>query len=292
MNNRIIAVAAVLSLSVAAWADYPADREAAMELVKAGKNDEALAAFDRMAKSAADEAQKSDALEQAAMCANRLKKPGRALEFAEQIPSVPVAMSVKMQLMLENREYNEIIATFKDEDMSHWPAKAAGPAYFCRGRAYMTVRDGVAAASDLKKAFEILGEGEPRDQARLVLGETYRDILNDDAQALAIFTEGTPSEPIFGWVRLTCITSASDILAKQNKCDEALSMLGNVDSSEMTGVWKYNFMLAYANVAAAQGKKDEAIAKLTEALAANDLAEWQKAAFEKKIKELQETETK
>ena len=292
MYKRIIAVATILSLNVSVWADYPSDRKAAMELVKAGKNEEALAAFDKMAKGTAVEAQKSDALEQAALCSNRLKKYDQAIELAGQIPSVPMAKSVKIQLMLENRKYEEIIAAFKDEDMSNWPEKAAGPAYFCRGRAYITVRDGKAAETDLKKAVETLGEGELKDQARLLLGETYRDILNDDAQALAAFTEGTKAQALYGWICMTCITSAADILAKQKKCEEALSMLGKVDSSKMTGVWKYNFILAYANVAAAQGKKDEAIVKLNEALAAKDIADWQKSAFQKKLKELQETETK
>jgi tetratricopeptide (TPR) repeat protein len=292
MYKRIIAVATILSLNVSVWADYPSDRKAAMELVKAGKNEEALSAFDKMAKGTAVEAQKSDALEQAALCSNRLKKYDQAIELAGQIPSVPMAKSVKIQLMLENRKYEEIIAAFKDEDMSNWPEKAAGPAYFCLGRAYITVRDGKAAETDLKKAVETLGEGELKDQARLLLGETYRDILNDDAQALAVFTEGTKAQALYGWICMTCIISASDILAKQNKCDEALAVLGKVDSSKMTGAWKYNFILAYANVAAAQGKKEDAIAKLNEAMAAKDIADWQKTAFQKKLKELQETETK
>ncbi|MEI6424129.1 MAG: hypothetical protein WCP55_18075, partial [Lentisphaerota bacterium] len=64
MFKHIIAVAAVLSFNMNGWADYPADRKAAMELVKAGKNEEALSAFEKMAEGTAVEAQKSDAIEQ------------------------------------------------------------------------------------------------------------------------------------------------------------------------------------------------------------------------------------
>lgn len=288
MLKRIIALAVVLSCSAVVLADYPADRQAALELVKAGKDAEALAAFTKMADATALEGQKSDALEQAALCANRLKKYDEAVELAKRITPIQMSKAVQMCLMQENRKYDELIAAFKGEDISNWPDKAAGLAGCCRGRAYMLARDGKAAEADLKKAVETLGEGYVRDETRLLLGETYATLLNDDAQALATFTDGiAKSQDAYGWIRLTCITSSSGILARQKKFGEALAILGKVDSSAMKGVWKYNFILAYADVYAAQGQKAEAIAKLNEGLAGKDVAEWQKPMFEQRLKALQ-----
>ena len=288
MLKRIIAFVIMLSCGASVLADYPADRKAALGLVNAGKNQEALAAFTKLAEASALEAQKTDALEQAALCASRLTKYDEAMDLAKQIPQAQMSKAVQMRLMLENRKHEELVAAFKGEDMSTWPEKAAGLACFCRGRAYMTMRDGKAAEADLKKAVDTLGEGELRDQARLLLGEACRDLLNDDEKALAIFTEGiAKSQATYGWICLTCITSSSAILVKQKKCDEALAVLGKVDFKAMVGAWKCNFILAYADVYAAQGKKAEAIANLTEGLAGKDIQEWQKPRFQQRLKELQ-----
>jgi hypothetical protein len=54
MAHCIIAVAAVLFLCGAAWADYVSDRKAAAELVRTGKHDEALAAFVKPAEGVPD----------------------------------------------------------------------------------------------------------------------------------------------------------------------------------------------------------------------------------------------
>jgi tetratricopeptide (TPR) repeat protein len=192
-----------------------------------------------------------------------------------------------MQVMLWNGKYEELVAAFKAEDFSAWPEKSAGPAYFCRGRAYMVLRDGKAAEADMKKAVETLGEGEPSNEARLLLGDIYRDLLQDDALALAAYNENIAKAPKFGWIQMMSVTSASGILARQKKPDEALAVMKDYDPAKMNGVWKHNFMLAYADVEIAQGKKAEAIARLNSSLAAKDIAEWQKAAFQQKLKELQ-----
>jgi tetratricopeptide (TPR) repeat protein len=288
MFKHIIAVAAILSFNASGWADYPSDRKAAMELVKAGKNEEALSAFEKMAEGTAVEAQKSDAIEQAAMCAKRLKKYDQAIELAGKIPVVPMAKTVQMRIMLENGKVSEILTKFKDESIADWPSKAAGEASYCRGIAYFNAKDGKAAEADLKNALKNLAPERMADEARFRLADNYKDNLKDDQQALAAYLEGIEkSIDAFGWIRLQSIVSASEILSRQSKHDEALAVLGKVDSGKMTGTWKYNFILAYANVAAAQGKKDEAIAKLNEGLAAKDIADWQKPAFQQKLKELQ-----
>lgn len=287
MRKCIVTLVVVLSCGVSALADYPADRKVAMDLVNAGKNQEALAAFLKMAEETQLDAQKTDALNEAAMCAFRLKNVDQAMKLAEKIPQPQMSKAVQMRLMLWDRKFEELVAKYKDENFDGWPEKAAGEAAYARGRAYMIVRDGKAAEADLKKAVEFLGDGEVRNEARLNLAETYRDLLKDDARALATYNESIAMTPKHGWINMSSVTSASGILARQKKFDEALAMLKQYEADKMTGVWKYNFMLAYADLDIAQGKKAEAVARLNGGLASKDIAEWQKAEFESRLKSLQ-----
>ena len=230
MYKHIIAATVILSLNVNTWADYPSDRKAALELSKAGKNEEALSAFDKLAKSATDETQKADALEQAAMCAHQLKKYDQALELAGQIPLVPMAKTVQMRIMLDNGKGAELLAKFKDEPIADWPAKAAGEASYCRGMAYFIAKDGNGAESDLKNALKNMAPGSTTDQARLALADNYKNNLKDDQQALAAYLEGIEkATDKFGWFRFSSIVSASKILSQQSKYDEAARKKSSLD---------------------------------------------------------------
>ena len=272
----------------ASRADYPGERVAAMDLVKAGNDEAALAAFLKMADGARGEAQKGDALEQAALCANRLKQYEQAMALAGRIPQAPLAQAVRMKLMLENGRGAELIAAFKDEDISHWPEKAAGRAFYYRGRAYSDRKNGQAAETDLRMALENLGEGDERDAARLTLARNYRDVLHDDRQALAVYMECiNKGQYRYGWISLEAITAAAAIFRKQGRYDDALKVLEKVDVQGMTGNWKSTLLQAYAETFAAQGKKTDAIAMMKEARAVPGIQEWRIAACEKALKEMQ-----
>ena len=93
-----VAMGIVLACVPGTRADYLSDRKAAMELVQAGKHEDALSAFLKMADNTASHVQKSDALEQAAMRAQSLKRCDQALELARRIPLVPAAKTVQMCL--------------------------------------------------------------------------------------------------------------------------------------------------------------------------------------------------
>ena len=60
--------------------------------------------------------------------------------------------------------------------------KAAGEAYYCRGRAYYDLKNGKAAEADLRKALENLPHGYARGLASLTLADNYRDNLNKSPQ--------------------------------------------------------------------------------------------------------------
>lgn len=286
--KQAVVFGVVLAFSVSVRADYPADRKAAMELVQAGKNEEALSAFTKLSQSAVEEAQKADALEQAAMCASRLKKYDQAIELAGKIPALPMSKAVQMKIMMDNGKGAELLAKFKDENFADWPSKAAGDAYYCRGIAYFQTKDGKCAEADLKNALTKLAPGYTVDEARLKLAENYKNNLNDDQQALAAYREliekATDS---FGWIRLGSIATASEILRKQGKYDEAFQILGKAQVDGLNSYWKIAILGAYGETLAAQGKKTEAAAKFKEALAVKGITDEHKPAYEKRLAELQ-----
>jgi tetratricopeptide (TPR) repeat protein len=269
-------------------ADYPGDRAAAMELVKAGNDPAALTAFLKMADVATSEAQKGDAFEQAALCANRLKQVDQAVALTGKIPQAPLSKAVRMKLLLENGRGAELIAAFKDEALGGWPENAAGRAFYYRGRAHSDLKNGQAAEADLRKALENLGEGDERDVARLTLARNYRDVLKDDRQALAAFLECIDKAQYrYGWISLEAITAAADLLRKQGRSDDTLKVLGRVNVKTMTGDWKSTLLQAYAETYAAQGKKADALALMKEARAVPGIQEWRIAACENALKAMQ-----
>jgi tetratricopeptide (TPR) repeat protein len=269
-----------------ARADYPADRKAAAALYAAGKNEEALAAFKKMAADKVTDFQKSDALEQASFCAHRLKQFDLALELARQIPIAPISKCVQMNHMVYQRKYKELVEKFKDEDIASWPEEIAGRSFSFRAQAYFTVGDGKKAEADFKNALRYPLEYSLKSQILQGLGDTYRDILKDDGQALNSYRMMLQS----GGARYQqhyAIMSASGILARQGKYDEAVQELNRIDMKGLPGNWRYEMLFAYGNNLAKSGKNTEALAKYGEALGVEGITPVQKSAAQKALNELQ-----
>lgn len=287
MSQWIGVAVMVMAFAVSALADYVTDRKAAVELMRAGKNEEALAAFTKMAAGAASDVQKSDALQQAALCADDLKQYDRAIKLAQEIPLTPNSKSVQMRIMLENRKFPELVAKFKDEDTDPWPADVSGEALFYRGRAYYHLKDGKAAEADMAKAADRLPDGEVKWQALLFMGNNYLNNLKDDKKALDAYAQVIRKFENGNWIYLQAVISSTGILRTQGKYDEALQMLAKIDPKELAGnYWPPALRYAYGETYSAQGKKAEAIAKFKEALAVAGNGEW-KEPCQDRIKELE-----
>jgi len=269
-------------------ADYVAERRAAMELVKSNKLDEALAALTNLA-AVADFSgfQKSDALEQAAMCASRLKQYDRALELAAQIPLKPISNKCRMGLMFENRKFKEVIDEFKDENIEKWPGdeNTVGEGFYYRGMACFQWNDGTNAVKDLRKAAEYLADEALLGQSCLRLGDACLK-LNDEPQALDAYLKAIKAANAGGWIKSTATVSAAGILRKQGKFDEAFRILENAGAGKMDGYWGFVMLCSWADTLAAQGKKAEAIAKYREALSLKGINEAQKKEAENVLQSL------
>jgi len=290
MAHRMIAVVAVLFLCGAVWADYIAERKAAEELARTGKHEEALAAFVKMAKGEASDLQKSDALEQAAQCAIRLKDYDRADELAAQIPLEPVSKTVRMKILWAQRQWKNVVEEFKDEDFAVWPDEVAAEAFQQRGMAYNYLRDGAKAEADLKAALTRRPAGPPRAEIWLALAGNYRSNLQDSEQALNAYRQAIASGTgRGGWLFLTSAVGAADILRKQGKYAEAFDALTEADVEKLSGYWRGAILVSRAEIFAAQGKKAEAVAGFNEALQVEGVPDYRLKDWQKRLDELQGT---
>ena len=288
MLGRLCLVGAVLTCSVGTGADYVAERDAATRLVKAKKHAAAMAAFTRMAQGKASDVQRSDALEQAALCAQCTNKPDQAMALARQIPLAPWSKTVQMGIMHANQQRRELIARFRDEAIGAWPEKHAGRAFYYRGEAYLRLKDGKAAEADLKRAVDDLADGQMRGQALLALAHNCRSNLKDENRALEIYVQAQSAErkrARWGWMYFTSVNAAAGILRKQRRYGEALDSLAQVDVRQMRdGYWRAVMLCAHGDILAAQGKREEALATFGEAAKVQRIRDWQKAGIHARIK--------
>ncbi len=129
-------------------------------------------------------------------------------------------------------------------------------------------------------------DGNSQGLLLIRLGNVYRNLLKDDARALAAYRETYQTWNLYK--RLAAAIEASGILARQNKLDEALAELKTIELDKVTiPDWRGSLLAAYASILTKQGQKADAIAKFNEVLGIKDATADQKAACEKRIKELQ-----
>ena len=118
-----------------------------MQLIAAGKHDQALAALLKLSESTADDARKSGLFHQAALCAGRLKQFDRAMELAGRIPLAPTSKAARMQVLSLNGRWRKLLDAFQHE--GHWPLAAGLP-----GRSTLRARLGL-----------LPGEGRPQGRS-------------------------------------------------------------------------------------------------------------------------------
>jgi tetratricopeptide (TPR) repeat protein len=286
MSKYFVAAVIVLACGAAASADYVSERQAAIDLVRAGKQQEALSAFLKMAEGHVTDFQKSDALEQACLRAMALREYDRATELAGKIPLAPVAKTCRLRIMEANRQWQGLVDTFKDEDIAGWPDDLVGEASGIRGRAYVALKDGQRAEGDLKRAADYLTESNSKGLALIELGDLYANLLKDDARALESYRKVYTTANVYKQAQAAI--SAAGILRRQNKADDAIRELNKVDPASMEPVHlRAALLFAYGETYAAQGQKAEALAKYREALAVAGGAAWLKSASATAIKQLE-----
>ena len=265
--------------------DFLIEFTAAAKLQRGRKYAEAQAAFTTLADyPKATDFQKSRALAEAATCARLLKKYEEASELATQIPLTEIAKTTRMEILLDQRSWNEIVEQFGDENLSQWPFTQIGAAAFARGRAYYGVKNGEKADGDYQLALEFTSD--PRTHASILsaMARNRETVLKDDDRALETYRRIAASKTNTGGAEYySGLQGAARLLTRRGEFDNALKILDQVDAEKLVGSWASSMMLSRATTLQAAEKKDEAL-KTYRAVLANDSAQkGQKAAAQKGI---------
>jgi hypothetical protein len=255
-----------------AWAEeFLTAEKAAAALAKDGKDAEALAAYTDLAKNMAmSDRLKSDVLGKASLCAQKLRDYDKAMQLAKGIPVAPLSMHRQMQSMLEQEQYDALLAAFTQKAMGGrnfhqsliYPEQedVMADLYYYRALAYIHTGNLEAAEADLRVMNEKRTQlsyrsGEAiHDLTWLRLGDFYRTHLKDDDKALEAYLNvcdrttwapwGTPQKPVLtgaGETLAKATEAACDILRKQGKLDkvkELKSSLTKAQADAVAALWK------------------------------------------------------
>ncbi len=268
------------------YVDYLVAGKAAGNLLRARKNQEALAAFTALAATEdATDLQQANALRRAASAARNLKDYAKADELAERIPLPAVAKTVRMENLLALRKASELLKQFGKEDFSQWSFAHVGIAAFTRARAHLVMKNGTAAEADLQTALALTSDKRLRVSILANLGHNRETNLKDDPGALAAYRQNfVGKERIGGSEEFRSVQQAARILSRLGKHDDALQTLARIDAAKQTGSWGATTYAIQGDLLTTAGRKKEARAAYQNALAKPGLPKAWSEAIEKKIR--------
>ena len=211
--------------------------------------------------------QKSNALQQAALCARILKDYSQAEKLAGQIPLKAVAKTVRAENLLAQRQFDTVIEQFGDEDFNSWPFWQTGAGAFARAKAYISTKAGEKAESDLKIALELTSDTRIRTNILATMGGNREANLHDDNAALAAYRQNYESKNNIGAAdEFRSVINAARILTRQGKFDSALAILKLVNTETIRGYWRGEILLTLGETLSTAGRAPEAQAAFTKVL--------------------------
>ena len=268
--------------------DYILASRAATKLVLAGKREEALAAYVSLAEGEKlTDFQKSDALEQAALCARSLRHYKRADELTDQIPLEAVAKTVRMENLLAQQKFDAVIKQFGGEDLSKWPFWQIGAGAFARAQAYVSTKAGEKAKADLQTALTYTADARVRTRILATMGGNCETNLKDDDTALEAYRQNYESRKTIGAANeFRSLQGAARILTRRGKFDEALATLNRANIDKLKGFWRHAMLLSLGETLAAAGREGEALKAYRRVLTDESASKWHRQAAEKAVKSL------
>lgn len=271
--SRVLIAILVLGTSLNALADFADDFQAAKELLDGRDYPAAHQAFAKLAASAPNDHGKAWSLAHAAMALGLQKQYDRAIELTKTIRSAPMAAYTQMGIMVINGRHRELIAAFRKEDVAAWPDRINYKGSFLRGVAYAVVGDRQAAIKDFERCVGLSGSDSAIKLEALNRMAAVWLALKDDAKAMAAYKRAFSlydEQPRWRgrWLYPQALLGATRILMSQGKYDEARVTLARFSlkpSGEKRGPWDFLVLEACGDIALAQGKRDDALAKYRDA---------------------------
>jgi len=186
----------------AAWAARILEAAgSADKLAEEGRNAEALVAYTAISqKFAMSDRLKTDVLEKASRCAERMKNYAQALKLAEDMPVAPLSILRQMEILAAQDKYDEILKKVGRRSFAlsyTYPEleDVMADLYYYRAQAYIRADDLEKAEADLKEMNDkrrrlTYRSGEAiHDLTYFRLGNFYRDQLKDEDRALESYLE-------------------------------------------------------------------------------------------------------
>jgi tetratricopeptide (TPR) repeat protein len=240
-------------------ADFLEKQRAAVELARKGRREEAMEAFSAAAEGPFTPLQRAAALEQAAALARSLRRFDDAAALAERVPLEHVKKTVLMQNLLEQGRAVELLARFREENISGWDFWKRGEGFSVRGRAHLLGRNGEDAERDLLQALEWTSEPRSRDSILLCLAQNRENNLKDEDDALRRYRAIIDVNGSLGTSdQYYALHGVARLLAKRGETGEAIETIHRVDSEKLQGVWRSQFQMWTGDILAVSDRRAEA----------------------------------
>lgn len=142
----------------------------------------------------------------------------------------------RMRQQVQAREWQALVAEFGETDFDTWELnRLAGEALRMRGQAHNVLDNATQAATDLRRSVA----RHPGDAfAWHLLGEVYRQSLDDPEQALAAYREAHRRTGVnYGWLSLSVALNTAALLQASGNPDDALELLQRYDPEQAAGGW-------------------------------------------------------
>ena len=251
--------------------DFLIEFTAAAKLQRGRKYAQAQAAFTALGDyPKATDFQKSRALAEAATCARLQRNFEEASKLASQIPLAVINKTTRMEILLDQRSWNDIVEQFGEEDLNQWPFTQIGAAAFALGRAQYGVKNGEQADSDYQLALEFTSDPRTHTSILSAMARNREVVLKDEDRALDTYRQIAGSKTNTGGAEyFSGLQGAARLLTRKGKFDEALKILDQVDAQKLGGSWTGSLLLSRAVTLQAAGRKEESL-KAYRAVLAND----------------------
>lgn len=196
--GRRLTIITLLLCSTTVWGDssYLSDRAAALDLAQKGKPEEAAAEFSRLSKTQLKAPQKDDALSNAALAWQKAGQLDKAVEAAQKISSPPFSTACQIELLKEDKKWDELLTLSASEDFKTWPDRLIYNAYFNRAKAHQAKGDLKATEADFILAGQSTVSSRQKARIAMELGRVYSS--QDSQKALDVYAQAINGSSI-GW---------------------------------------------------------------------------------------------
>lgn len=243
--------------------DFASRIDAAADLCREGRHEEAVAAYTALAKASPEVEQRYEAMSAAARCARlHLSSEARALELCDGIGDPLYAKACRAVVYQWASSPARVIEDLGDEDLTRWPEELAATGFMVRGQAHYRLENGKQAVDDFVRAYQF-SRGREKWAALQRLGDTFWHRLDDEILAEACYRK-CMSVSGLAWPGLQARVNLGALLLAQERHDAALQVLTGAPGA--TGTWRAALLIGTAGVHAATGERNAARAALNEAI--------------------------